>query len=249
MHNRESDKSPLHNNKDFQTTQWSLILHAAQHESPESQAALAALCEAYWFPLYAYARRRTKDQHTAQDLTQGFFAHLLDKRTLAKTDSKRGRFRSFLLTAFKNYMANEWHKAHSEKRGGHRQTVSLDFTRGETRFRIEPAISVSPDRAFDRQWVMTVLDRVLDQLRKELCDRGQADAFEELKGTLTEQTTASQYQSIAQKLDMTPAGAKQAAYRLRQRYRQLFRDEVSRTVEDDSEMEDEISRLLAALAE
>lgn len=234
---------------DFQTTQWSLILHAAEDGSPESQAALAALCEAYWFPLYTYARRRTKDQHTAQDLTQGFFAHLLEKRTLAKTDSERGRFRSFLLTAFKNFMTNEWQRAHSKKRGGHHRTMSLDFSRGETRFRIEPAISLSPERAFDRQWVMTVLDRVLSQLREELCDRGQEDTFEELKSTLTEQATSSQYQRIAETLGISPAAAKQAAYRLRQRYRQLFRDEVSRTVADESEMEDEMSDLLAALAE
>ncbi|MGI9467788.1 MAG: RNA polymerase sigma factor [Rubripirellula sp.] len=249
MNIHESDKASVPNENRFQTTQWSMILHAADPDSSESQAALATLCEAYWFPLYAYARRRTDNEHMAQDLTQGFFVYLLEKQSFSKPSLERGRFRSFLLTAFKNFMANEWNKANSKKRGGDQTLISLDFDDGETRFQIQPAISMNPDKAFDRQWVLTALDRVLNQLRQELSDRGQSNAFEELKSTLTEQGSDSLYVSVAQKLDITPNAAKQTAYRLRLRYQQLFRSEISRTVEDQSEIDPEIHRLLDALSE
>lgn len=225
------------------------MLAAGQAVSPESKRALESLCETYWFPVYAYVRRVVARVEDAQDLTQGFFAHLLEHDALAKADPNRGRFRAFLLTALKNFIANERQKARAEKRGGGKAVLSLDFDAGESRCQIEPSHELTPEKLYERRWVLTLLDQVLDCLRMELADAGKEPHFDNLKRALTGEMTSDDYEQAAEALGLTAAAAKQAAYRMRKRYRELFRLEVARTVADDSEVDDEIGRLLETLSE
>ena len=233
----------------FATTRWSIVLAAGQAVSKESQCALEALCKTYWLSVYAYVRRVVARVEDAQDLTQGFFAHLLEKDALAKADPERGRFRAFLLTALKNFLANERHKAQAEKRGGGKAALSLDFDAGESRCQIEPSHELTPERLFERRWVLTLLDLVLEQLRIELAHAGKEPHFEKLKAALTGEMSNTDYEQAAEALGLSAAAAKQAGYRLRKRYRELFRLEVARTVAVDSEVDDEIGRLLETLSE
>lgn len=225
------------------------MLAAGQAVSRESRGALEALCRAYWFPVYACVRRHVFIAEDAQDLTQGFFAHLLDKEAIGKAHPDRGRFRAFLLTALKNFLANERDKAGAEKRGGGRAALSLDFDSGESRYQIEPSHELTPEKLFERRWVLTLLDQVLESLRKELAAEGKEPQFEQLKGGIVGEMTSERYEQVAAALGITAAAAKQAAYRLRKRYRELFRLEVARTVAEDAEVDDEISRLLGILGD
>ena len=236
------------NPHEFATTRWSIVLAAGRPADRDAQEALSQLCELYWYPLYAYVRRRVEDLDDAQDLTQGFFAHLLEKGAVAQADRTRGRFRAFLLTAVKNFLANQRQREQAQKRGGQRLMLSLDLDAGESKFQLEPAHELTPEKLFERRWVTTLLDRVLDRLRAELADAGKAEHFERLKEGLTGDSESTDYKQAATALGMTPAAAKQAAYRLRKRYRQLFREEVARTVADESEVDEEIGRLLELLA-
>ncbi|MEQ8790533.1 MAG: sigma factor [Pirellulaceae bacterium] len=231
----------------FATTQWSVVLAAGERRGGDSRRALAQLCEAYWYPLYAYVRRREGDPHRAQDLTQAFFAHLLEKNAIGRADPDRGRFRAFLLASLKNFLANEYNKARAAWRGGDVACLSLDFDVGETRYRIEPRENVTPETLYERRWILTMLDHVLDDLRGELVAAGRGDQFEHLKSALTGEATAAEYESAAAALGVSAAAAKQAAYRLRRRYRELFRAEVAKTVADESEVDQEIGRLLETL--
>ena len=169
----------------FQTTHWSLVLRAGNRADREAEDALAALCGRYWYPLYAYVRRRTADQHEAQDLTQEFFARLLEKNTLAAASPERGRFRSFLLTAVKNFIANQHDWDHAAKRGGRGRTLSLDWDSGESRIKMEPAHDLTPERLFESQWVLTLLELVMRRLQQECEAAGKAGQFERLKEVLT----------------------------------------------------------------
>ncbi len=187
-------------------------------------------------------RRQIRDVHEAQDLTQAFFTHLLEKHAIARADRDRGRFRTFLLTALKNFLANEWQKAAAEKRGGGKSPLSFDFDSGESRYQIEPSHDLTPEKLFERRWVLTLLDRVLETLQAELAAAGKPDNFQHLKTCITGQSSENELQRAADALHITPAAAKQAAYRLRKRYRQLFREEVARTVADEAEVDDEIGR-------
>jgi RNA polymerase sigma-70 factor (ECF subfamily) len=182
-------------------------------------------------------------------MTQAFFFHLLEKQVIARADPSRGRFRAFLITSLKNFLANQWKKAGAEKRGGGKAKLSLDFDSGESRYQIEPSHELTPEKLYERRWVLTLLDQVLESLRTELAEDGKVEHFEQLKGALTGEATAADYQRAAEALEITPTAAKQAAYRMRKRYRQLFREEVARTVADDSEVDDEIGRLLEVLGE
>ncbi len=233
----------------FATTQWSMVLAAGRGDDRDAQAALSQLCESYWYPLYAYVRRRVKNVDNAQDLTQSFFTHLLEQGVVARADRSRGRFRAFLLTSLKNFLANEWQKEQTQKRGGQRLTLSLDFDAGESKFRLEPAHELTPEKLFERQWVMTLLDCVLERLRAELVAAGKREHFDHLKAGLVSDSEPADYKQAAEALGMTLAAAKQAAYRLRKRYRQLFREEVSRTVADEKEVDEEIGQLLATLGD
>ncbi len=232
---------------EFATTHWSLVLRAGNREDRQADLALASLCQRYWFPLYAFARHRVADVHEAQDLTQEFFARMLEKNMLASASPDRGRFRSFLLTSLKNFLANEWDRAQTQKRGGGRERLPLNWEEGESRLNVEPAHELTPERIFERQWTLTLLDHVISRLQTEFVVAGKERQFELLKGTLTGERSESSYADIAVELAMTEDSTRQAAHRLRKRYRELLRDEISQTVADPSEVDEELRRLFETL--
>jgi RNA polymerase sigma-70 factor (ECF subfamily) len=223
-----------------------MVVAAGRRSLPASDQALGALCRAYWFPLYAYARRRLGDVHLAQDHTQEFFSRLLERNILASAQQERGRFRAFLLTAFKNFLVNEGDKARAQKRGGGMPALPLDFRAGDSRYDLEPTDHWAPDRLFERQWALTLLEQVLAALRTEFVADGKEALFEHLKGNLTGEAPAANA-AAAPLLGMSESAIKVAAHRLRQRYRELLRREVAQTVVDPAEVDDEIGRLFESL--
>lgn len=224
------------------------MLSAGNQASPDSSRSLEALCKTYWYPLYAYVRRTGKSPQDAEDLTQAFFARLLEKEWLATADQARGRFRSFLLSSLKHFLANEWDKASAQKRGGHVRFLSLDSKAAETRFHHEPADTNAPDKQFDRRWALTLLDTVLTRLQQEYADEGKLGLFEHIKGTLGGDRASAPYARIASELDMSEGAVKVAVHRLRQRYRAILRSEIAQTVATEADVEDELRDLFAALA-
>ena len=231
----------------FATTHWSLVLSAGKRASPASAAALSTLCQRYWYPLYVYVRRTIRDVDEARDLTQEFFARLLEKNTLAHADPERGRFRSFLLTALKHFLINEWEKGKAQKRGGGKAALALDFETKDSTFSLEPAHAWTPERLYERQWALTLLDQVLAQLRKEYTAAGKGRLFEQLKSSLAGESSTATYADLAGPLGMTEGAVKVAAHRLRKRYRELLREEVAQTVADKDEVEDEMRSLFRSL--
>jgi RNA polymerase sigma factor (sigma-70 family) len=231
----------------FVTTHWSVVLSASHSESPDAGAALERLCQTYWYPLYAYVRRRGCSTHDAQDLTQEFFAWLLRRNWLAQADQQRGRFRSFLLTTFSRFLINEWDKARAQKRGGG-EILLPQFDSGEARFNLEPAGPLTPEQIFERRWALEVLATVMKRLGDEFEDEGKAELFATLKPCLLGERTAQPYAALAPKLGMTEGSVKVVVHRLRQRYRQLLRGEIANTVVESGEIEEEIRHLLAVLA-
>jgi RNA polymerase sigma-70 factor (ECF subfamily) len=237
------------NRGDFATTRWSVVLGAGRQLDPNAAAALGELCKRYWYPLYAYVRRRSRDADEARDLTQEFFARLLEKNVLAVAAPERGQFRSFLLTALKHFLANERERVGAQKRGGGRLPLSLDFEFGETRFRTEPAHQLTADRLFERQWTITLLDRVMAELREEFAAGGKLRQFELLRGSIVGADKAASYAQLGESLGLSEGAARAAAYRIRTRYRELLRAEIAQTVGDPSEVDEEIGRLFESLAE
>lgn len=233
----------------FDTTHWSVVLQAGAAASADAFAALEELCTVYWYPLYAYVRRQGHAPHDAQDLVQEFFARFLKQNHVRLADRARGRFRTFLLTSLKHFLINEWKQANRQKRGGGAQMISRDGAEMETRFAIEPAHDRSPDRAFERQWALVVLGRVLDQLETEFVNRGQETLFTALKPYLTGDDTDSSYAELSRRLDLTVGNLKVTVHRLRQRYRELLKQEIFRTVDDPNLVEEEIRHLIAALSD
>ena len=233
---------------EFATTRWSVVLRAAKQGDRSAGDALSWLCGQYWFPLYAYVRRRIADANEAQDLTQEFFARLLEKNVLDHAVPERGRFRSFLLTSLKNFLANEWNRAHAQKRGGRCSLLALDLDLGESRFSQEPAHDLTPERLFEREWALTLLDLVVARLEAEFVAAGKARHFELLKDALAGGRERLAYPEIAAELGLSEAAARQAAHRLRDRYRELLRAEVAETVGDPDEVNDEIRRLFETFA-
>lgn len=240
----DSDFQPANQ---FTRTHWSLVLQAIDQNSPQGADALARLCRAYWYSLYSYVRWQGHTMHDAQDLTQEFFARFLEQDSLRQASPQRGRFRTFLLSSLKNFLINEWNKAKRQKRGGGCQIISLNAEETETRFQAEPADHHSPDKAYDRRWAMVLLDRVLSQLESELVAGEQGRLFAELKFCLTGQDSGGCYAEIGKRLGMTEGNVKVNVHRLRRRYRELLREEISRTVEDPATIDDEIRQLFAAL--
>ncbi len=232
----------------FATTHWTLVFDAGAAGTPEAKAALAELCSRYWYPLYAYVRRRGYQAAEAQDLTQGFFARLLEKNTLAHAAPERGRFRSFLLASLGNFLANEWDRQTADKRGGARRTMSLDLAAGESRLLAEPAVVETPERLFDRQWACTLLDAVARRLHDEFAAAGKERQFELLQPALAASGRGANYTEIGQQLGLSEEAARQAASRMRRRYRELLRAEVAATVADPEQIDDEIRSLFAAVS-
>jgi RNA polymerase sigma-70 factor (ECF subfamily) len=231
--------------KSFPTTLWTVVLRAGQDEPAHAQAALAQLCQAYWYPLYSFVRHRGYSPDDAGDLTQAFFAQLLEKHVLQGFEPEKGRFRTFLLASLKNFLANAWDHAQAKKRGGGQTIVSLDQDTGESRYRLEPSHDWTPERHFERQWAVSLLEQVLAALGVEYGADGKGDLFEELKGVLTGQ--AEPYATLAARLGRSEGAIKVAVHRLRHRYRDLIRARISETVEE-GDVEDELRHLMAALA-
>jgi RNA polymerase sigma factor (sigma-70 family) len=229
----------------FATTHWSVVL-SAQQNTPASTEALAKLCQAYWFPLYAYVRRSGRTPADAEDLTQGFFARLLEKDYLKTVLREKGRFRTFLLTALKAFMANEWDRQHARKRGGFAQVLSIDQQMAESRFESEPSHSLQPDVLYDRQWATTLLERTMSHLKEEYVSSGRAMLFEELQTCLARDEVRLTYADIAAELRLTEPAVKMAVHRLRGRYRELLREEIAQTVTSQEEVDQEIRHLFAA---
>ena len=229
----------------FPTTRWTLVVAAGDPQRMEARAALASLCENYWYPLYAYLRRRGYPADQAQDLTQEFFTRVLEGRYLDRADPEKGRFRSFLLTSLKFFVADEEDRRRAGKRGGG-QLVSLEFSSGEERYQREPAHDETPERIFERRWALSVLDRVVERLRNEIVQHGRPEHFDRLKVFLLGQSDAP-YTVLAREMNTSEGALKVAIHRLRKRYRELFRQEIADTVADPAEVESEIRHLAAVL--
>jgi RNA polymerase sigma factor (sigma-70 family) len=233
----------------FATTQWSMVLRAGRGNSTHAQQALARLCKIYWYPLYAYVRRRGHAAHDAQDLTQAFFARLLEQQSLGKADPTRGRFRSFMLASLSHFLADEWEKGRAQKRGGTHEIVSLDFAAAERRLDLEPVDQRGgPDRAFDRQWAMALLDTVLQRLQEEYVRAGKTALFEALRSTLTGTSETQPYVALAVQLGLSEGAVKVGVHRLRHRYRDLVQAEIDETVDSAEEAEQERLELFRALS-
>jgi RNA polymerase sigma factor (sigma-70 family) len=229
----------------FPTTHWSTVL-VAGHTSPQSEEALARLCQAYWYPLYVFARRQGQAPEDAQDLVQGFFARLLEKDYLKAADYEKGKFRSFLLLAFKRFSANEWDRARRLKRGGDAEIVSLD-AETESRYLAEPVDDLSPEKAYERQWVQTLIERTVQRLEAEYAAAGKATFFEELGICISGEKPKDSYAEFGRRLGTTEGTVKVWVHRLRQRYRELLREEIASTVTNPAEVEEEIQHLFRVL--
>ena len=233
--------------QEFATTHWSLVVAASSDEASQTLArkALEELCRAYWYPLYAFVRYRGYSLDDAQDLTQSFFARIIETGGFASADPERGRFRSYLLGAMKHFLANQWHRARAKKRGGGVTFVELDALDPEARYALEPAQWTDPDAGFDREWAQESIARAMEKLRAESETSGKDEQFEALKGSLIGEEPARS--ETAARLGMTVGAVKVAVHRLRQRYRGLLRAEIAETVSDPSDIDDEMRYLLAAL--
>lgn len=231
----------------FATTHWSVVLTAANEKTSQAAAALEQLCRIYWYPLYAYVRRRGYGHEDAQDFTQGFLAQLLQRKSLARVDRAKGRFRSFLLGGMNYFLADEASRQGAKKRGGGQSLVFLDARSAEERYPLEPVESLDAEKLFERRWALTLLDRVLERLEAEFRQAGKAKLFEQLRDSLLGDRSSS-YQQVAAALGMREGAVKVAVHRMRQRYRELFREEVAQTVADPAEMEDEMRQVFAAIS-
>lgn len=244
----ETDGSAPRPQPVFATTRWSVVLAAGHDDTSMARDALAYLCQTYWYPLYAYARRRGCSPQDAQDLAQEFFARLLERNWIAQADRQRGRFRTFLLSSMQHFMANEWHKARAQKRGGARPVLSLDDDSPERRYLLEPADKDTPETLYERSWAMALLNGVLDRLESEYRRDGKAAWMKAMRPVLTAGKGGIDYAGISARLGITEAAARVAAHRLRHRYRQLIRAEVAGTVESPGEVEAEMRHLFQALS-
>lgn len=231
----------------FTTTHWSVVLSAAAGAGPHAGSALETLCQNYWYPLYAYVRRRGYDAEAAKDLTQEFFAQLLAKRLLTGVDPAKGRFRSWLLGVMNHFLAHEWMKARAQKRGGGRPILSLEEAEAENRYRLEPLDDSTPEKLFDRRWALTVLEQAAAHLRAEYQAAGKDVLYHGVKQFVSSDGADSSYAAAARGIGLSVSAVKSAIHRLRQRYQELIRAEIAKTVTTAAEVDEEIRFLLAVI--
>jgi len=231
----------------FALTHWSVVLAAGRSHSTHARAALEKLCRTYWPPIYAFVRRQGHSSHDAQDLTQEFFARLLEKNSLASVERSKGRFRSFLLASLKHFLANEWDKARAQKRGGGQILIPIDAKAAESTCGFELADSLTAEKIFERRWALALLEQVMSRLRADYAGTGKAMQFERLKATLTGERSSIPYAEIGAALGQSEGAVKVAVHRLRQRYRELLREEIAQTVSRPDEVQEEIRALFSAL--
>jgi RNA polymerase sigma-70 factor (ECF subfamily) len=232
----------------FATTHWSNVFSAGQAGSPERDIALERLCRTYWYPLYSFVRRRGFNAHEAQDLTQGFFARFLEKNYVAEADAAKGRFRTFLLNCLQSYLANEWDRKNAQKRGGGAQIISIDAQSADERYQLEPVTELTPERIFEKQWLEALLESVLHRLREEFIAAERAGQFDLLKIYLVDERGAVPFSEMAAKLGVTESALKGVVRRMRQRYRDLFREEIAQTVLNPREVDAELQHLIGLIA-
>jgi RNA polymerase sigma factor (sigma-70 family) len=231
----------------FLTTHWSVVLSAREQPSAQSAAALETLCRTYWPPLYAYVRRQGHSPADAQDLTQEFFARLLQKDYLRSVAREKGKFRTFLLVMFTRFLADEWDKARTQKRGGGK-VFCVDWASAETRFLQQPVEHLTPEKVYEQRWALTLLEQVYAQLEREYKEEGRGALFEALRFALTGSRSAVPYLELARQLQTTDGAVRVAVHRLRQRYRELLRQTIAETVSSPAEVEEELRHLLQAVA-
>lgn len=232
---------------DFPTTRWTLVAAAGDRGQPDSRQALASLCEAYWYPLYAYARRRGDSSEEAQDHTQGFFTRFIERDYFDRAHSDRGRFRSFLLASFKFYLCDEAGRAGAQKRGGGLAPLPFEISKGEEMYARESVHNETPERIYERRWARTLLDRVVERLRDEFVRHGRLEYFNKLKACLQGDFDVP-YAELASQLETTESALKVGIHRLRKRYRDLIREEIADIVADPADIDAELRHLIAALA-
>jgi len=230
----------------FATTHWTVVLAAGRRHTPQSDGALEELCRNYWFPLYAYVRRRGQNKEDAEDLVQAFFARFLEKNYLAGLSAERGRFRAFLLASLKHFLINEWKKSRRQKRGGGEKILSLDWQTADTKFQVAATNEPSPDKAFDREWALALLAKVIERLCAQCAADGKARLFDQLKIFLTAGKGALSHADAAKKLGMDEAAVRVAVHRLRKHYRVLLRDEIAQTLADAADVDEEMRALFGA---
>ncbi|MCL4789440.1 MAG: sigma-70 family RNA polymerase sigma factor [Verrucomicrobia bacterium] len=231
----------------FATTHWTVVLSAADKNSPGATKALEKLCRTYWYPLYSYVRRKGHDAPEAEDLTQEFFARLLSRNFPHGIKPDGGRFRSYLLTALRHFLTNEWQRARAEKRGGGKAVLSLQELDAEGQYRLEPADNASPETLFDRRWASVLLAGVQQRLQREYAAEGRADLFARLQPCLTGAEQLLPYAELARELGQSESAVKMAVHRMRKRYGELLRQEISQTVAGSKDVEEEIRALLAVV--
>jgi RNA polymerase sigma-70 factor (ECF subfamily) len=244
-----SDRAESEAQAPFPTTHWSLVARAGGIPSPQARQALELLCESYWFPIYAFIRRRGADPEAARDLTQSYFTRLLEKNLVIAADPQKGRFRAFLKTDCTYFLADQRDRERARKRGGGRPTIPIAAPEAEGRYLREAADEMTAERLFDRAWAVTLLDRVLDQLAREYADSGRAALFERLQAVLTGGSRSVPYAQLAEELGRTEGAIQAAVHRLRRRYRTVLREQIGATLKDPTpaEIEDEIRALFTAL--
>lgn len=234
--------------QDFPHTRWSLVVEATQGASSKSAAALELICRTYWYPLYAYVRRSGQSPHDAEDLTQEFFHRLLDKRWLTDANQEKGKLRTFLITALKNFMANEWRRASSQRRGGNRTHIPIDTVFAESRYAADPTAPLPADHLYERQWALTLLDLTLERLKREFVTAGKPGNFEALKECLMAARGEMDYKAMAARLGSSEGATRVAVHRLRKRFREIYREEVLLTLPEGTDLNSELRCLAEALS-
>lgn len=233
---------------EFDATQWSVVLAAVDSQSVVARKALATLCETYWQPLYVYVRHRGYSREEAEDLTQEFFTRMIQRDGLRNVRKELGRFRSFLLVSLRNFLADEWDRSHAQKRGGDNPTISMDFSTVEVTIASAARNHSTPESIYEKAWAHTVLSAVLDRVEREYAESGRAEIFEFLKDLIVDPGSVPPYQELADHLGMSEGAVKTAAHRLRKRYRRALKEHVAQTLDDPSEVDDEIRYLISVLA-